>query len=56
MRKKTPLEGHSKPVRGAAMLARIPADLQGAAVFLASDMAAYIHGTILPVDGGWLAW
>ena len=32
-----------------------PADLAGAAVFLASDAAAYVHGTILPVDGGWLA-
>ena len=51
------------PVRGPAMLGRIPAgrwgtpeDLQGAVVFLASDAAAYIHGTILPIDGGWLSW
>lgn len=51
------------PHRGPAMLARIPAgrwgtpeDVQGAAVFLASDAAEYIHGVILPVDGGWLAW
>ena len=50
------------PVRSAAILARIPAgrwgtadDLAGATVFLASDAAAYVHGTILPVDGGWLA-
>ena len=32
-----------------------PADIGGAAVFLASDAADYIHGVTLPVDGGWLA-
>jgi len=32
-----------------------PADLGGAAVFLASAAADYIHGIVLPVDGGWLA-
>jgi 2-dehydro-3-deoxy-D-gluconate 5-dehydrogenase len=32
-----------------------PADLGGAAVFLASAAADYIHGAIIPVDGGWLA-
>ncbi|WP_316742123.1 SDR family oxidoreductase [Streptomyces sp. MK7] len=49
------------PVRGKAILDRIPAgrwgtadDLAGATVFLASDAAAYVHGTVLPVDGGWL--
>ncbi|QAY64961.1 2-dehydro-3-deoxy-D-gluconate 5-dehydrogenase KduD [Xylanimonas allomyrinae] len=31
-----------------------PADLQGAVVFLASPAAAYVHGVVLPVDGGWL--
>lgn len=48
--------------RNAAILGRIPAghwgkpeELGGAAVFLASDAAAYIHGVVLPVDGGWLA-
>jgi len=48
--------------RNREILARIPAgrwakpeDIGGAAVFLASDAASYIHGTILPVDGGWLA-
>ncbi|MGW4892851.1 SDR family oxidoreductase [Kitasatospora sp. NPDC004240] len=49
------------PARSKAILDRIPAgrwggadDLAGATVFLASDAAAYIHGTVLPVDGGWL--
>jgi 2-deoxy-D-gluconate 3-dehydrogenase len=49
------------PLRSDAILERIPAgrwgraeDLAGATVFLASDAAAYVHGTILPVDGGWL--
>ncbi|MDX2939515.1 SDR family oxidoreductase [Streptomyces ipomoeae] len=49
------------PVRSKAILDRIPAgrwgdadDLAGATVFLASDAAAYVHGTVLPVDGGWL--
>ncbi len=32
-----------------------PADLAGAAVFLASDAARYVQGHILAVDGGWLA-
>jgi 2-deoxy-D-gluconate 3-dehydrogenase len=48
--------------RSAAISARIPAgtwgqpsDIGGAAVFLASAAADYIHGIVLPVDGGWLA-
>ncbi len=32
-----------------------PADLGGAAVFLASSAADYVHGHTLAVDGGWLA-
>jgi 2-deoxy-D-gluconate 3-dehydrogenase len=48
--------------RSADILKRIPAgrwarpeDMAGAAVFLAAPASDYIHGTILPVDGGWLA-
>jgi 2-deoxy-D-gluconate 3-dehydrogenase len=48
--------------RNRAILERIPAgrwgkadDIAGAAVFLASPAAAYVHGAILNVDGGWLA-
>lgn len=50
------------PKRNAEILARIPAgrwgepdDLGGAAVFLASSASDYVHGAIIPVDGGWLA-
>ncbi len=32
-----------------------PADIAGAAVFLASPAAAYVTGIVVPVDGGWLA-
>ena len=48
--------------RSSEILKRIPAnrwgeaeDLQGAAVFLASDASAYVNGHILAVDGGFLA-
>ncbi len=50
------------PERSRQILERIPAgrwgraaDIAGAAVFLASDAAAYVHGAILTVDGGWMA-
>lgn len=48
--------------RNAEILGRIPAgrwgdasDIGGAAVFLAARASDYVHGAILPVDGGWLA-
>jgi 2-dehydro-3-deoxy-D-gluconate 5-dehydrogenase len=48
--------------RNRQILERIPAarwgepkDLAGAAVFLASAASDYMHGAIVPVDGGWLA-
>ena len=50
------------PARHRAILDRIPAgrwgrpeDIAGAVVFLASPAAAYVHGAVLNVDGGWLA-
>ena len=33
----------------------LPEDLAGVAVFLASRASDYMHGAIVPVDGGWLA-
>lgn len=50
------------PARNRAILERIPAgrwgeasDIAGAAVYLSSPAARYVHGAILNVDGGWLA-
>jgi 2-deoxy-D-gluconate 3-dehydrogenase len=33
-----------------------PTDIAGAAVFLASPASDFLHGEILTVDGGWMAW
>ncbi|WP_104663604.1 2-dehydro-3-deoxy-D-gluconate 5-dehydrogenase KduD [Ensifer adhaerens] len=48
--------------RNAAILERIPAgrwgtpdDIGDAAVFLLAPASRYLHGAVIPVDGGWLA-
>lgn len=50
------------PDRSTAILARIPAgrwgsavDIGGTAVFLLAPASNYMHGAVIPVDGGWLA-
>ncbi|RWM06354.1 MAG: 2-dehydro-3-deoxy-D-gluconate 5-dehydrogenase KduD [Mesorhizobium sp.] len=50
------------PDRSAAILGRIPAarwgqpgDIGDAAVFLLAPASDYMHGAVMPVDGGWLA-
>jgi len=50
------------PDRSAAILGRIPtgrwgvpSDIGDAAVFLLAPASNYMHGVVIPVDGGWLA-
>ena len=56
------VESGEDPNYRSAVVERIPmgkggtiADVAGAVVYLASDAAAMVNGTILPVDGGWTA-
>jgi 2-deoxy-D-gluconate 3-dehydrogenase len=53
---------HKDPARYQEILARIPAgrwgsppDLAGAFVFLCSPASAYVTGTVLTIDGGWMS-
>ena len=34
----------------------LTSEIAGAVSYLASDVAAYVNGVVLPVDGGFLAW
>ncbi len=50
------------PVRGPQILDRIPIgrwagtdELAPLCVYLASDASNYMHGSLIPIDGGWLA-
>ncbi len=53
---------HDDPIRNKTVMDRLPVgrwgvpdDLVGPFLFLGSAAADYIHGSVLPVDGGWLA-
>jgi 2-deoxy-D-gluconate 3-dehydrogenase len=62
---KTKMNAHiwrDDPVRSEQILARLPvgrwgepSDLKGPVVFLASAASDYLHGVVMPVDGGYLA-
>jgi len=33
-----------------------PEDVRGAVIYLASPASAYVTGTVLAIDGGYVAW
>lgn len=48
--------------RSAALIERVPAgrwgtpaDIAGPVLFLSSEVSDFVHGAVLPADGGWLA-
>ena len=50
------------PIRGPQIMDRIPCgrwaqpdEIAGLCVFLSSDASNYMHGSVVPIDGGWLA-
>lgn len=56
-------EGEADPEQTQAFLQDVPlgrygqpADVAGAVTFLASDLAGYVTGESLVVDGGWTSW
>ena len=58
-----PRYGDVHPKHKARMIERTPmgrlgtpGELMAAVMYLASPAASYVTGTVLPVDGGWLAW
>lgn len=55
MRRLAPTEGIRNAVQKSVPLQRMGStdDIANACMFLSSDLASYITGAILPVDGGW---